>query len=228
MSISSTHLLPAEWLPEMAVFPLPRTVFFPGTVLPLHIFEERYRAMMRHCVRSRHMAIAVALLEPGYEANYEGRPPIHAICGVGRIETHEELPDGRFNVVLRGVARARLTELPTADAPFRLARAELLESRPGSDRPTREALATLLSTASLVAMVVRKQHADFSLGVAPDDPPHQIADTLADRLLADPEARQDVLETLDVPMRIHKLTGHVAAVLGQLEAQLHAGRGTVQ
>lgn len=228
MSISSTHLLPVDWLQGLAVFPLPRTVFFPGTVLPLHIFEERYRAMVRHCIRTQHMAIAVALLKPGYESSYEGRPPIHRICGVGRIENHEELPDGRFNLVLRGMARVQLTELPEADLPFRLARAEVLESRQGADRPSKEALTTLLSTASLVATVVRKQHADFSLGIAPDDPPHQIADTLADRLLADPEARQDVLETLDIPTRIHKLTGHIASVLGQLETQNHTGRGTVQ
>ncbi len=228
VSISSTNLLPVDWLQELAVFPLPRTVFFPGTVLPLHIFEERYRALVKHCLRSKRMAIAVALLEPGYEANYEGRPPIHRVCGVGRIENHEELADGRFNLVLRGVARVHLTELPQADAPFRLARAEVLDARQGTDRLGRDALTTLLSTASLVATVVRKQHTDFSLGITPDDPPHQIADTLADRLLADPEARQDVLETLDVPTRIHKLTGHIASVLGQLESQAHAGRGTVQ
>ena len=228
MSISSSHLLPVDWLQALAVFPLPRTVFFPGTVLPLHIFEERYRAMMRHCIRTKHMAIAVALLKPGYESSYEGRPPIHRICGVGRIENHEELPDGRFNLVLRGVGRVQVTELPEADLPFRLARAELLESRRGAERPSKEALTTLLSTASLVATAVRKQHADFSLGIAPDDPPHQIADTLADRLLADPEARQDILETLDIPLRIQKLTGHIASVLGQLEAQAHSGRGTLQ
>ncbi len=228
MSISSTHLLPVDWLQELAVFPLPRTVFFPGTTLPLHIFEERYRAMMQHCIRTKRMAIAVALLKPGYEASYEGRPPIYQVCGVGRIENHEELADGRFNLVLRGVARVHLTEVAKADLPFRLARAEVLDARHGSDRLPKDALTTLLSTASLVATVVRKQHADFSLGIAPDDPPHQIADTLADRLLADPEARQDVLETLDIPARIQKLTGHIASVLGQLETQLHAGRGTVQ
>lgn len=229
MSISSTHLLPIDWLSALPVFPLPRTVFFPGTLLPLHIFEERYRAMMRHCLETKHLAIAIALLEPGYEASYEGRPPIHRVCGVGRIEQQEELPDGRFNLVLRGVSRVHISELPPSDKPFRLARAEVLDARNGSDRVSRDALTTLLSTASLVATVVRKQHADFSLGIAPDDPPHQIADTLADRLLADPEARQEVLETLDVPTRIHKLTGHIASVLGHLEAQLHAGgRGTVQ
>jgi ATP-dependent Lon protease len=220
--------LPVDWLAELVVFPLPRTVFFPGTVLPLHIFEERYRSMMRYCLSTGRMAMAIALLEPGYEASYEGRPAIRSICGIGRIEQHEELADGRYNLVLRGIGRAQLSELPADDLPFRRAHVELLDGRRGNERVSRDALTTLLSTASLVARAVRKRHPDFSLGIAADDPPHQVADTLADRLLADAQMRQDVLETLDVPERIQKLTAHVAAVLGQLEAQLNSGRSTLQ
>jgi ATP-dependent Lon protease len=219
--------LPVDWLYELAVFPLPRVVFFPGTSLPLHVFEPRYRALMRDCLKSGRRAMAVTLLKPGYEANYEGRPDMHLVCSVGRIEQHEELPDGRFNLTLRGLARVRLHELPAADLPYRRANVELLEGKQNSDRVAREALTTLVSTASLVGTAVRRSHPDFSLGVQPDDPPHQVADTLADRLLADPEARQDILETLDVPERIRKLTGYIAGLLGQLDS-LHPSRGMVQ
>jgi uncharacterized protein len=226
-SVSSTNLLPVDWLRELAVFPLPRVVFFPGTLLPLHIYEPRYRAMLRDCLASGHKALAVTLLKPGYEENYEGRPAMHEVCTVGRIEQHEALPDGRFNLLLRGLCRVRLRELPAGELPYRRAAGEVLECKLHPERVARDALTTLVSTASLVATTVRRSHPDFNLGVQPDDAPHQIADTLADRLLADPEARQDVLETLDVHERIRKVTGYLAALLGQLESQ-HASRGMVQ
>jgi Lon protease-like protein len=225
---SSSNYLPLDWLGDLAVFPLPNVVFFPGTLLPLHIFEPRYRAMMRACLDSARPALAVTLLKPGYETDYEGRPPMHEICTVGRIERHEELPDGRFNLILRGLFRARLNELPAAGLLYRRAQVEILESKRGTDRVSRDAMTTLLSTASLVGTMVRRQHPDFSLGVQPDDPPHQVADTLADRLLADPAARQGILEALDVPERIKRLTGYIATVLGQLEAQHTQGKGVVQ
>ena len=224
---SFTHLLPIDWLSELAVFPLPRVVFFPGTTLPLHIFEQRYRAMMRDCLASGRTAIAVTLLKPGYESDYEGRPAMHELCTVGRIEKHEELSDGRFNLVLRGLSRVKLDELPAGDLPYRRARADVIDGKRNAERVSRDAVTTLLSTASLVAAAVRKRHPDFSLGVQPDDPPHQVADTLADRLLADPSERQDILETLDVPERVHKLTGYIAAVLGQIEPQ-GAPKGPLQ
>lgn len=224
---SATHLLPVDWLSELPVFPLPRVVFFPGTHLPLHVFEPRYRALMRDCIGGGKLVMAVTLLKPGYEANYEGRPPMHDICTVGRIEQHEELPDGRFNLVLRGLARVKLRELPVGTLPYRRAFAEVLDAPRDHDRGvSRETMTTLLSTASLVAAAVRKAHPNFSLGVQPDDPPTQIADTLADRLLADASERQDLLETLDATERVKKLTGYIAALLGQLEFE-HS-RGPVQ
>ncbi len=221
--MSATHLLPLEWLSELAVFPLPRVVFFPGTFLPLHIFEPRYRALVRDCLAQGRPAIAVTLLKPGYEVNYEGCPPMHDVCTVGRIERHEELPDGRFNLVLRGLHRVKLDELPPGDLSYRRARAELLDAKHGQERITRDAMTTLLSTASGVAALVRRTHPDFSLGVQPDDPPHHVADTLTDRLLAEPETRQELLQTLDPCERVKKLTGYVATLLGQLEYEHSKG-----
>ena len=221
--MSATHLLPVDWLNELAVFPLPRVVFFPGTYLPLHVFEPRYRALMRDCLRSGKLAMAVTLLKPGYEAEYEGRPACESLCTVGRIERHEEMPDGRFNLVLRGLSRVRIEELEPGGLSYRRARAELLDGKRGHERVSKESMTTLLSTASLVGAMVRRTHPDFSLGVLPDDAPHHIADMLADRLLADASSRQDLLETLDVPERIKKLTGYIAGLLGQLEYETSKG-----
>ena len=89
-------------LPDVIpVFPLPNVVFFPRLPLPLHIFEPRYRAMVRDAARGTRV-IGMALLRAGWERDYEGRPPIYGAGTVGELVRVEELPDGRFNIVLLG------------------------------------------------------------------------------------------------------------------------------
>ena len=90
-------------LPEVIpIFPLPNVVFFPRMPLPLHIFEPRYRAMVRDAARGARL-IGMALLRGDWEQDYEGNPPIFAVGTVGEMVRVEELPDGRFNIVLRGL-----------------------------------------------------------------------------------------------------------------------------
>ena len=84
------------------VFPLPNVVFFPRMPLPLHIFEPRYRAMVRDAARGARL-IGMALLRGDWQQDYYGRPPIFATGTVGEMVHVEELPDGRFNIVLRGL-----------------------------------------------------------------------------------------------------------------------------
>ncbi len=91
-------------LPDVIpVFPLPNVVFFPRMPLALHIFEPRYRAMVRDAARGPRL-IGMALLRgEDWRRDYEGRPPIFATGTVGEMVRIEELPDGRFNIVLRGL-----------------------------------------------------------------------------------------------------------------------------
>jgi uncharacterized protein len=118
-------LTPAE-LAALSIFPLPNAVLFPGTLMPLHVFEPRYRAMIRDALADT-KALAVARLRPGFERDYEGRPPVFEICGAGRIIEHLEHEDGRYHLVLRGVARVRiLSELPPLQ-PYRVVRAETID-----------------------------------------------------------------------------------------------------
>ena len=93
--------------PTLPLFPLPNVVLFPGVFLPLHIFEARYRAMTEDALAGDRM-IGMALLKPGFEAEYEGRPPIYPVGCMGLITHAERLPDGRFNIVLQGVERFRV------------------------------------------------------------------------------------------------------------------------
>jgi uncharacterized protein len=90
-------------LPEVIpIFPLPNVVFFPRMPLPLHVFEARYRDMVRDAARGARL-IGMVLLRGEWEQDYYGRPPIFATGTVGEMVRVEELPDGRFNIVLRGL-----------------------------------------------------------------------------------------------------------------------------
>ena len=103
------------------VFPLPNLVFFPDALLPLHVFEPRYRALLA-AARAGENLIAVATLLPGWEKDYEGAPAFHPLATVGRILRAHEYEDGRSDILLLGLERVRLEEEFT-DQPFRLARA---------------------------------------------------------------------------------------------------------
>jgi len=93
----------------LPLFPLPNVVLFPNVFLPLHIFEPRYREMVADAVASDRM-IGMVLLRPGWERDYEGRPPVYPI-GCSGVVTHvERLPDGRYNLVLRGLERFRIVD----------------------------------------------------------------------------------------------------------------------
>jgi Lon protease-like protein len=86
------------------LFPLPNVVFFPKTFLPLHIFEPRYRAMVRDA--SQHdQLIGMVLLKEGWEREYEGAPAVHAVGCAGKIIALDLLPDGRSNIILYGLSR---------------------------------------------------------------------------------------------------------------------------
>ena len=89
-------------------FPLPNVVLFPNVFLPLHIFEPRYREMVADALASDRM-IGMVLLRPGWETDYEGRPPVYRIGCSGVITHVERLPDGRYNIVLRGLERFRIS-----------------------------------------------------------------------------------------------------------------------
>ena len=89
------------------IFPLEVTMLFPGVSRPLHIFEPRYREMIADALKGNRI-IGMATLKPGYEASYAGRPPVYEIGCAGVITEVEELPGGRFNIVLRGVMKFRI------------------------------------------------------------------------------------------------------------------------
>lgn len=112
----------------LPIFPLPSIVLFPGVFLPLHIFEPRYREMVSDALDTDRL-IGMTLLRPGWEGDYEGRPPVFDI-GCSAVITHfEKLDDGRFNIILRGLDRFRILS-EDHDRTYRRVSSETLAEPP--------------------------------------------------------------------------------------------------
>jgi Lon protease-like protein len=111
---------------QVRLFPLPGLVMFPHVVQPLHIFEPRYCDLLEDALASDRL-IAMVLLEPGWEQDYEGRPAIAPVACLGKIIAHERLPTGRHNILLRGLRRAAIRRELTSQRTFRQAEVDLLD-----------------------------------------------------------------------------------------------------
>jgi len=205
--------LSAEELARLPVFPLPRVVFFPGTALPLHLFEPRYTEMIEDCLQSGCTAMAVALLAPGWEDHYDDNPAIHEVAGAGRIVAHQARPDGTHDVILHGLNRVRLSEIPNQEHAYRCARAVPIED---SGRATSSDMLAMMACATRVAAKVRERQPDFALQVSAELTPARAADVVADQLVVSPEERQRILESSDVNERVNLVTESVASLLAQL------------
>jgi Lon protease-like protein len=107
---------------RVALFPLPGAILFPRSQLPLHIFEPRYREMVRDAVDG---AGRIAMIQP-HRLDDDNRAPLYGVGCVGEIVGLEELEDGRFNIVLLGSNRFRLVAESDVDAPYRCAEVDIV------------------------------------------------------------------------------------------------------
>ena len=115
----------------LPVFPLAGVVLFPGAVLPLHIFEPRYRVMLGDALAGDRL-ITMALLKQCDPEEYEASPPFHETVCVGRVIQHEPLEEGQANIALLGLSAGRAEPLES-EHPYRTARVELLTDRFATD-----------------------------------------------------------------------------------------------
>jgi Lon protease-like protein len=196
----------------LPVFPLPQVVFFPEAVLPLHIFEPRYRAMLAHCL-ANHGAIVIAHLIGGEDEH--GRPRIAPIAGGGMVVEHQELPDGRSNIVLLGQARLQLDELDPDDArPFRMARVTKLLDLDVSVRQNDRT--ALVAAATMFASEVKKHDPTFSFRMPATLDASHVADLCAFQLVIDAGARQAILNELDPRARVEMVLSQLALQHGAM------------
>lgn len=210
-----------DHLNRMPLFPLPSVVFFPHTLLPLHVFEPRYQEMVESCL-ANDWPICVPCIRPGHEGEQLASPPMCNIAGAGFIRRHEVLPDGRFNIVLGGIRRVRVLQELTGVESFRVAEVEVVEEPLGDptemEREIELMQACLIRLAQSVPTVGKVVVAQASQARNPA----QLADRIAALIFHGPRTRQAMLECAEVDERVRRVTRRlstlVTGTLGKGEA----------
>lgn len=199
----------------LKVFPLHGVAVLPGTPAPFHIFEPRYKALVGDALEGDRM-LAVPALFTKADA-HALRPRVKSICGAGYIEAEERYPDGRYDIVVRGLARVRLVaELP-GTKPYREFQAEILEDRlpAGGAAALRNELEALRQIVYELSMKLPKESGAPQLAeaVAQMKDPSAIVDLVSAAAISDAGTRQEVLEQLDVAKRLEMVIEEVAGVV---------------
>jgi Lon protease-like protein len=178
--------------PAIPIFPLPNVVLFPNVFLPLHIFEPRYRQMVADALDGDRI-IGMVLLRPGWEGDYEGRPPVYDIGCAGVVTTAERLPDGRYNIVLQGLEKFRIVDEASHEShrPYRIAQVDgITEANTAEERDAMRS-----ERRRLEALLVPQPEGQ---GAEPKLPPsmadEDLVNALAQYLELEPVEKQALLE----------------------------------
>lgn len=227
----------------MPLFPLDDAVLLPHAVVPLHIFEPRYRQMLRD-ILSGSGQFAMAVFEGDrWKHEYHGAPPIRAAVCIARVVQHERLPDGRYNILVQGVCRGRVLEEVAPEGEerqYRLARLAPVGA-PASDAvphdaDARVALSKLLRSRPLKRFV-DAQGAPLARGLAvyldrdPDDAPTTVVvDLIGQYLVRTPGVKYRLLAEADPAERLRVITAelrHLASLIRRADLQVdpHAPKG---
>jgi Lon protease-like protein len=197
----------------LPVFPLPNTVLFPHTLLPLHIFEPRYRAMVRDVSAGNGLIVISRMVGEGFEN----------LGTVGRVDALKPLEDGRFNLVLEGLHRVSMVEVP-CDTPYRQVRIEPRPERPGTDDPNVIEQSKLELLATLSAMLSVAQ-VDVPAVLNREQPFEVVVNKACADLPVEASFRQRLLAT-DHLIERHRMVSEVLDALIESIAQSGAaGQG---
>ena len=202
---------PIEFPEAVPVMPLPGALLFPHALLPLYIFEMRYRAMLEHAL-ANHRMFCVALIDPA-RGDWDSSEDFHHVATVGLIRACVGRGDGTSNLILQGLQRVRFTGFER-ERPFPIARIEPLQSAPAS-RNESEALSTKLL--ELYATFKRKgrqfpEKVDEYLSELGD--PEMLADLMAATFVSDPTRRQKLLEELSIAQRLRLVIRYLSEEAG--------------
>jgi ATP-dependent Lon protease len=191
------------------LFPLPNIVFFPNSLLPLHVFEPRYRQMVEDIIDSERI-IGMVLLKPGWEKNYHDSPEIFSVGCMGRIISIEAEKEGRSNIVLYGLKRVRILEI-LHYAPYRLARVNLMEDIHGTNEEGyQKRISDLISRWNSMLGKDYKSHrinVDFNLALG------TLTDSITPQIVSNVFHMQEFLEEANVLKRADKILGHLETKL---------------
>jgi Lon protease-like protein len=205
---------------RLKIFPLPSVVLLPGSALPLHIFEPRYRELIKDAVEGDKI-FAMAQVVPGQEGLLPKAPELEPMLCVGTVAMHEPLPDGRSTLVLIGVARARIIRELVSGKPYREVEAELIvDASVPLDDPDelllRQALMELIArvptdVGERIAQVTGRVHGGA------------LADLVASTVMEDVIRRYEVLCELDVRERMRVVAEETLLIVGGMAPRKHEG-----
>jgi len=186
---------------ELPLFPLPNVVLFPAALLPLHIFEPRYRAMVGDALEGERL-IGMVMLRPGWESDYDGTPSVYPVGCAGFITHADKLPDGRYNVLLRGLEKFRiLQERHARDGIelYRVARVERI-----AESPAHRVVAAITEARKKLERLIAKQLRRSTDETIPKDVPDEdLVHAIAQHL--EPLEKQALLECDGLLERCHTL-----------------------
>ena len=211
--MSPEDLEPGSRLRGLPVFPLPNVVFFPRTVLPLHVFEPRYLAMVADVMASDRL-MGVVWLEPGWNEGVEGKPTLSPVFGVGEVVRQEAAEDGQINILVKGLARARLLEECDGLNGYRRVDAEILEEVEGASSGQIATVRQLF--ANILAAIEGADLSDASVLFEADLPTGLLLDAIATAAPLSSASKQSLLEHCTHAERADRL----AALLVELGAEL--------
>jgi len=200
------------------VFPLPNLVLFPRTVLPLHVFELRYRAMVRDALQGERV-IGMALLKPGWEHDYHGSPEFHAVGCLARVQAVEWLPNDCYDIKVAGVVRIRFDRIER-EYPYRAARVSLLPQEP---LPEDDPLVELEREALAEAFRSFARDLGSPVTVRDEIPLEPLVNHVCMSLAIDPADKQALLEIDSILDRSRQVREWMSRSQGRPEGQPPSG-----
>lgn len=187
------------------LFPLPNVVFFPNSLLPLHVFEPRYRQMVDDIIESERI-IGMVLLKPGWEKNYYGNPEIFNIACMGKIVSIEEMDEGKSNIVLYGLKRIKINDIVN-ELPYRVASVKVLEDvHYQNEEVYQKRLVELISKWNSILGDEQKSHKiniDTSISI------ENLTDVLTPSIISNVYQRQELLEEINILKRAERIIEHL-------------------
>lgn len=205
---------------ELPIFPL-ATVLFPGVPLPLHIFEPRYRKMLRD-VQVANNLFGISYFDA--TENPLHRPPVGHIGCATEVAQFETLNDGRSNILTVGVVRYQIEEYIEADEPYLVARVSFFEDDPEDKDELAARAREVTSLFARIANAVRKLNDErASLPQLPDVEPERLSFMIAAAMEMEAEAKYEMLEMRSTLERLARIRDLLAQVVGNYEerARMH-------
>jgi len=210
---------------EVPVMTLSNTVLFPQAMMPLYIFEPRYRQMLSD-VLTEERIFAVASVDMAQEEAEVLETP-YSIAGVGVVRACKQNPDGTSNLILQGLARVQFVEI-TSEEPYRRARiSQIMSESDGSGdsiSAIQSRLVSLVQTQIRLGAGIPKEVLQFLSNIKE---PENVLDLAIYTLCSSSQLKQQLLETRGILQRFKKFEGYLKAQIDQLklDRKLRGGLG---